>query len=126
MTRGRTPEQLVKHAIMDYLRLMPKAKFFWVKSTGTYDPVAKIFRRSNSRWEIRGVSDILGVMNGRFIAIEVKSAKGRVTPEQKLFIDQVNACGGLGFVARSVADVAERIAKPERSYSMASSAMPLE
>jgi penicillin-binding protein-related factor A (putative recombinase) len=101
----RTPEQQVKHAIMEYLKFIRDAKFFWVKSQGTYDPVRKIFRNNRSRWEIKGVSDILGVWKGRFIAIEVKSKTGVVSPEQKAFIDDVNRLGGIGFVARNVDDV---------------------
>lgn len=36
-----------------------------------------------------------------FTAIEVKSPTGRVRPEQQVFIDQVNAAGGIAGVARS-------------------------
>jgi predicted RecB family endonuclease len=53
-----------------------------------------------------GVSDILGVLKGgRFLAIEVKAAKGRVSPHQQLFLDSINGAGGLAFVARSVEEV---------------------
>ena len=56
--------------------------------------------------QFRGHSDLCGILpGGRFWAIEVKNATGRVTPEQRAFLDMVNAQGGLGFVARSVADV---------------------
>ena len=39
-----------------------------------------------------------------FTAIEVKAAKGRVTPEQQTFIDAVQAAGGIAGVARSEDD----------------------
>lgn len=102
---SKTPEQLIKTAIMGYLRFIPRSKFWWNKSVGTYDPVRKIFRRGKSRWEIKGVSDILGLWDGRFVAIEVKSKTGRLTPEQRTFIQEVNELGGLAFMARSVDDV---------------------
>ncbi len=50
-----------------------------------------------------GVSDLLGwTEGGRFVAIEVKAARGRVTDEQAAFIDLVRRSGGLAGVARSV------------------------
>ena len=55
----------------------------------------------------KGVSDIIGCHNGRFLAIEIKTERGRVTPHQQRFIDRVNAAGGIGFVARSIEDVVE-------------------
>ena len=66
---------------------------------------------------INGVSDILGILGsasigadgslglGRLLAIEVKSSKGKATPDQASFLLQVNNRGGLGFIARSVEDV---------------------
>lgn len=52
-----------------------------------------------------GSSDLIGwTKDGRFLAIEVKTKTGRVTPEQQNFINQVNAAGGVGIVARSVQD----------------------
>ena len=51
-----------------------------------------------------GVSDLIGWTQGRFVAIEVKGPRGRVTDEQAAFIDLVRRSGGLAGVARSVAD----------------------
>lgn len=53
----------------------------------------------------KGVSDIIGCHNGRFLAIEIKTEKGRVTPHQQRFLDRVNEAGGVAFVARSIEDV---------------------
>lgn len=47
--------------------------------------------------------------HGLFLAIEVKSATGKVSPAQAAFLDTVNAAGGKGFVARSVADVQKEL-----------------
>ena len=56
-----------------------------------------------------GVSDIIGIYKGRYLAIEVKGPKGQVTEKQQRFIDRVNIEGGLAFVARGVEDVIERL-----------------
>jgi hypothetical protein len=53
---------------------------------------------------VRGVSDILGIIGGRPLAIEVKSKTGRLTEHQREFLSFWRAAGGVGFVARSVED----------------------
>lgn len=58
---------------------------------------------------IRGVSDILGIIQGRFLAIEVKSAIGRLTDEQRVFLANINNNGGIAFCARSVEQAAEQL-----------------
>jgi len=60
----------------------------------------------------KGVSDIIGIYKGRFLAIEVKTPKGKVTEAQRAFIDRVNKEGGIAFVARSVEDVIEKLELP--------------
>lgn len=59
-----------------------------------------------------GSSDLIGIVAvptatdplGRFIALEVKTATGRVAPEQWQFIELVNRRGGYACVVRSVED----------------------
>lgn len=59
---------------------------------------------------VKGGSDIIGISpDGRFLAVEVKTARGRVSPEQQRFIDAVNRAGGIAGVARSVGDAIELI-----------------
>jgi hypothetical protein len=57
----------------------------------------------------KGISDILGIYKGRMLAIEVKRPGGRVSQEQRAFLERVNEEGGVGFVAYSVDDVVERL-----------------
>ena len=76
-----------------------------------------------------GMADIIGVLpnnsvlrfrplpvkqveQGTFLAIEVKSEKGTLTPAQRAFMNQVNAASGRAFVARSVDDVARELGFP--------------
>lgn len=55
---------------------------------------------------IRGIADILGILpGGRFLAIEVKTPRGRLTEHQERFLEQVRRHGGTALVARSVDDV---------------------
>ncbi len=57
----------------------------------------------------RGISDIIGIYQGRFLAIEVKTPKGKLTDSQRAFIQRVNREGGIAFVARSVEDVIKHL-----------------
>lgn len=102
------PEQAVKRAICEWLSLNHSAHcFFWVhESVGIYDPTRKVWRKKNSKYQIRGVSDILGVWKGQMFAVEVKApTSSRVSPEQKEFLANVRKHGGIAFVARSIEDV---------------------
>lgn len=80
------------------------------------------FQLIDGRWinvGVPGMSDLIGLrsititpeMVGRtlavFAAVEVKSATGRATEEQKLFIEMVSSLGGFAGVARSVQEATE-------------------
>lgn len=99
----RTESTLVR-AILDYLELR-NIMAFRVNTTGVFDPTRKVFRKFSGR---RGVSDIIGVFNGRFLAIECKTDEGRVSQDQQEFLDDVQSHRGIAIVARSVDDV-ERV-----------------
>lgn len=105
------PEKSIENGILRWLNL--SGIFAWKnQSVGIFDPVKKIYRRSNNPFHIKGVSDVLGILpDGRLLAIEVKSATGRASPEQIAFIDKINTAGGLAFVARSLDEVQEKIKK---------------
>jgi hypothetical protein len=49
-----------------------------------------------------GTSDLKVCLRGRFIALEVKTATGRLTDKQARYLEQVRAAGGIGEVVRSV------------------------
>jgi len=101
-----TPEGDVKNSILEWLSFQPNC-FVWPNaSVGVFDPVRKIYRKPRSKYHMNGVSDILGIWNGKPLAIEVKRQKGGVvSPEQKLFIERFNKHGGIAFVARSWQEV---------------------
>ena len=55
-----------------------------------------------------GSSDLIGYRSiggiAQFVALEVKSTTGRLSPEQRAFIEVVQAAGGCAGVVRSVED----------------------
>ena len=62
-----------------------------------------------------GVPDIVGILkDGRFLGIEVKTEKGRLSDHQIRFIKNIQDAGGIAFVARSLEDVIEGLGLQKR------------
>lgn len=109
--KTKPSEKDIENAILQALQFIPESKFWKNQSVGIYDPTRKTFR-SRSRYQIKGVSDILGIWRGRMVCIEVKSAKGRLSPEQASFLEEMRNLGALSLVARSVSDVLHALKSP--------------
>lgn len=54
------------------------------------------------RFGTKGSPDIICVLQGRYIGIEVKDIKGRLSDSQKQFQEQLEAAGGIYLVARDI------------------------
>ena len=62
------------------------------------------------RFGTPGAADLLGLLQGgRFLAIEVKSATGRLTPEQRAWGEMVQRFGGTYLVVRSVEEAVSAV-----------------
>jgi VRR-NUC domain len=100
-------ESHIQKQILDYLKLKRCVVFKHRnvgirKPNGSYIPLA---------FGEKGISDIIGCLpDGRFLAIEVKQPKGKVSPEQEQFIANVLRNNGVAFVARSLDEVIKQIA----------------
>lgn len=99
-----TPEGQVVRAILDYLAI--RQIVAWRTNTvGVYDKAREAYRPNTGR---NGVADILGCLpGGRFLAIECKAGKGRLSPAQVEFQRDIIRQGGLHIVAYRVEDVIE-------------------
>lgn len=49
--------------------------------------------------------DMVGQRFAQFLSVEVKTPKGKPTPEQLIWADNVRKAGGIAVIARSVEDV---------------------
>ena len=89
-------------SILQYLRL--KGIFCWRQNNHpVFDPKTKRYRSMNG---IKGVPDILGVLpDGRALGIEVKSPKGKQSPDQIVFAEEYKERGAVYLVARQIDDV---------------------
>jgi hypothetical protein len=53
-----------------------------------------------------GGADLIGwTKDGRFLAVEVKGPKGKLTADQTNFLNAVNEFGGVGICAHSLTDI---------------------
>jgi len=53
-----------------------------------------------------GGSDLIGwTKDGKFLAVEVKYGRGRLTQHQENFLSAVSSAGGVGICARSIDDL---------------------
>lgn len=62
------------------------------------------------RASIPGASDLIGCAGGRFVAVEVKSATGRVSEPQRVYRAAVERAGGVYVIAREPGDALAALA----------------
>lgn len=99
-------EKDIERSILQYLEHLPGCFAWKCNTVGYFDTKTKTFKKQRNKYAINGVSDILGVYNGRFIAIEVKTPQNKVrTEEQVSFVDHINKNGGIAFFATSIEEV---------------------
>lgn len=93
-------EQNIQKLIM--LALTEAGCIVWRNNIGSYTTAEGYF----IRYGVGGVggSDLVGIHKptGKFIAVEVKTSKGKPSAAQLNFIEQVRAAGGIAGLARSV------------------------
>lgn len=77
------PEKQFENKVKDYLR---KNKCWYIKYWGGGD-----FTKA-------GIPDLLVCVNGYFLAIELKSSRGKATELQKVQIDLIRKSGGIAII----------------------------
>ena len=63
------------------------------------------FKEHGGSYGSTGIPDIICCYKGRFLAFEVKTAKGRTTALQEVNIRKINEAEGIAVVVRSLDDV---------------------
>ncbi len=102
-------ERDIQHAIRLELGLDPRV-VLWRNTQGFYKEAGRSISYGVGG---PGGADLLGILrpSGRFVALEVKQASGRVSPEQEKFLELVRRSGGFGAVVRSVDEARAAIAR---------------
>lgn len=107
--KGEQSEAHVMQAIRLALGLEPRACFFR-NNIGTA-VMAGAQRPVQFGVGGKGGADLIGICDGRFVALECKTATGRVSVDQLAFLACVRAAGGFAAIVRSVEDAKAAIAR---------------
>ena len=83
----------------------------WLHLQGAWVFTQRMDKRTRGK---RGVPDIIGCVDGRFLAIELKAAGGG---EQEIECNRIRAAGGVVCVAYSLRDVMEGLWKARKPNS---------
>ena len=101
-----TPEGKIQLAILKYLRA--NGIMCWRNQPMTYN--AKLGIHISNPYVMKGTPDIICILkDGVFCGIEVKTTKGRLSPDQILFEKRATLLGARYIVARSVEDVKQLV-----------------
>ena len=108
-------EAAILASVLQALNFYPSVAWAKRMNSGAYVIQADGKRRF-IKYGFEGCSDIIGQMKprregepGAWLAIEVKTATGRVSEAQAAFLEEVSAHGGLAFVCRSVSDLKQHL-----------------
>lgn len=97
---GTVTENQIQRRILDALAMVPGLRI-WRNNTG---------RRGRVTYGLcRGSADLIGLVNGRFVALEVKTPRGKTTEDQEAFMQTVWQHGGFATVVTSVEQALEAI-----------------
>lgn len=97
-------EKDIEKAILELLTF--NGFLAWKNSTiGVYDSKMGSFRKPMGKFHLTGVSDIIAIKHGVVWFIEVKTPKGKMTNNQKIFQEMVENHGGNYLLARSIDDI---------------------
>jgi len=102
--KKQTPESKVLRGCLNYLRA--RGIMHWRNTTGA-------IRAQSGHWlryGKKGSSDIIGVMpDGRALFVECKAPDGRLSPEQREFLDEARRSGALCVLAKDWAELDQAI-----------------
>ncbi|WP_398457379.1 VRR-NUC domain-containing protein [Sphingomonas albertensis] len=105
------PEDALQASVAAYLDVaLPSASWWTATANGAFlggDVKRRAIqsRRMKAAGVKNGTPDILIVWDGRLFAVELKTAKGKLTESQKDASDAIVGAGGGWTVARSIDDV---------------------
>lgn len=96
-------EKVWQKEAIEYLKNHPKVGDVW-RNDGRRTMGRKYGAVGSDR--AKGLSDLIGyTVDGRILAIELKTAKTKATDDQERFISRVRTFGGRSGVARSLDDL---------------------
>lgn len=96
-------ESEIQRDILDYLA--KRQVFHYRQNTGAFVDSKNHFYRFGSK----GSPDIVCIIGGRYVGLEVKTPKGKLSPDQAEFHRQIIKAGGIVFTVRSLDEAIEAV-----------------
>lgn len=103
MNKLKSTEKATQAAVIHYLTL--RRIFHYRQNSGAYKSETGTFLRYGTK----GSTDILAVVNGLYVGMEIKDTKGVLNENQKEFQANLEAAGGMYCVVRSLDDAVKCI-----------------
>lgn len=104
-------ENEIQNTICEYLAILEAQNklMYWRQNTSpVYDVKGGSFRRMSVHAK-KGVPDILVIIKGKFIGLEVKSKIGKISSDQAEFKKGMEKNGAMYYVVRSLEEVLQVI-----------------
>ncbi len=111
MRRSVLTHSALKAQILEYLTL--RGWLAWSNNSGAFPVEDGTHQRRYVRFGKRGSADIFAVHppDGRFVSIEVKVGRDDLRDDQRQWMQDVQAHGGMAVVARDLDDVVQLLDK---------------
>jgi hypothetical protein len=103
--KDATANDLTKTILFD-MKWVREGIAYRINNGAVYDRAKGTYRAGVTR---KGIPDIIGIINGRFIGIEVKIGKDRQSADQKEVEKEIKEAGGIYFIAKSYDDYLSKI-----------------
>lgn len=84
--------------IIRAVNMQPGCVAYRINNVGVWDEAKQVHRRGNTE---KGLPDVIASIRGRFVAIEVKAGKDRLSEDQKRRAFEIEKAGGVYFECRS-------------------------
>jgi hypothetical protein len=100
------PERALHKAVAEFLDLaLPKNSFWWPTPNASKRTAAQAANMKRAHEFKPGIPDIFVLYRGELFGLELKSAKGRLSPDQVTVCWALHATGAHHHIVRSVKDV---------------------
>lgn len=87
--------------IIRAINMQPGCVAYRVNNVGIWDAAKGVYRAGNTA---KGLPDIIAIIRGRFVGIEVKAGKDKLSEHQQYRKFEIERAGGTYFEARSTDD----------------------
>lgn len=103
--KDSSANELTKSVLYDLIEVRGAAAYR-INNVGIWDAKRGVYRKGGT---VKGIPDIIGVLDGRFIGIEIKYGTDRQSADQKVVEAEIQSAGGVYFIAKTYLDYLSKI-----------------